>query len=89
MQFYTIQPCKTTSAIECVPKKQLSLNLDKLEQNFKDKNYDVLNVKVMLIVKKENEITVYKSGRLLIKTDNKKIAKKCAKEVYGILKNIL
>lgn len=83
--YYIIQPCKTTAGIECIPKKQLSLNLDNLEKIFKKKNYEVLNVKVMLIVKKKIEITIYKRGRLLIKTIDKEVAEKIAKEIYKIL----
>lgn len=72
--FYIVRLCKSTAAYEAIPKKNLKLNLDKCEKKFIDMGYRVINAKVMLVVDGEIETTVFPSGKLLVKTDDKTVA---------------
>ncbi len=86
MEFLAVKPCKY-DAYEAVPKGKVSLNLDECERKLSSKGYEVLaNPKVMLVVKKGVEITVYPHGRLLMHPVKERAeAEKLAKELYGAL----
>ena len=61
-----IKPCKY-DAYEAVPKGRVSLDLDRSEIVLCECGYEILsNPKVMLVVKKVVEITIYPAGRLLM-----------------------
>jgi hypothetical protein len=49
--------------------------------------YKVIDAEVLLIAAREEEVTIYPSGKLLIKTSKKDIAMRVADEVYTILEN--
>ncbi|OGS41659.1 MAG: hypothetical protein A3K67_04815 [Euryarchaeota archaeon RBG_16_62_10] len=66
MEFLTVKPCKY-DAYEVVPKSNLSLDLEECERLLTEAGYEVLtNPKVLLVVKKDVEITLYPRGRLLM-----------------------
>jgi hypothetical protein len=43
---------------------------------------EVCDAKVMVIVKKDVEVTIYPTGKLIIKTDSRAIAEKAMIEIY-------
>ncbi len=66
MEFLAVKPCKY-DAYEAVPKGKVLLDLDEAEKTLSSKGYQILsNPRVMLVVKKGVEITVYPGGRLLM-----------------------
>lgn len=66
LEFLAIKPCKY-DAYEAVPKGKVALDLDDCERLLSEKGYDILsNPKVMLVVRKGVEITIYPRGRLLM-----------------------
>ena len=66
LEFIAVKPCKY-DAYEAVPKAKVSLDLDECELTLAKKGYEILsNAKVMLVVRKGVEITVYPRGRLLM-----------------------
>ncbi|MCJ7463701.1 MAG: hypothetical protein MUO81_03065 [Thermoplasmata archaeon] len=66
LEFIAIKPCKY-DAYEAVPKDKISLDMDVCESVLAIKGYEILsNPKVMLVVRKGVEITVYPRGRLLM-----------------------
>ena len=74
---YIFKPCKTTASYEAIPKKQIKLNLDECEEKLKDCGYDVVcNAKVMLIVKKEHEVSIYPTGMMIIKSEKEEVARR-------------
>lgn len=86
MDYYFIRPCRTSAAYEAVPRSYAKLDLKKVRDNLMKQGYDVTDARMFLIVKKEVEINIYKSGRLIIRTDDKLFAEKIAEELYPILK---
>lgn len=86
LDFLAIKPCKY-DAYEAVPKGKVSLDLDECERKLAKGGYEVLaNPKVMLVVKKGVEITVYPHGRLLMHpVKEREDAEKLAKELYRVL----
>lgn len=86
LEFLAVKPCKY-DAFEVVPKSNVSLDLDDIESVLSRNGYEVLsNPKVMLVVKKEAEITIYPRGRLLIHpVHGRERAEKLAKDLYSLL----
>ena len=66
MDLLTIKPCKA-DAFEVVPKEEVVLDLDECEHLLREKGYEVLsNPGVMLVVRGEVEMTLYRHGRILM-----------------------
>ena len=86
MEFLAVKPCRH-DAYEAVPKKKISLDLDEAEKVLHARGYEILaNPRVMLVVKKVHEITVYPHGRLFMHpVRDRETAEKIAKELYAAL----
>ena len=86
LEFLAVKPCKF-DAYEAVPKAKVDLDLDRCEKILAGKGYEILaNPKVMLVVKKEVEMTLYPRGRLLMHpVKDRSEASKRAKELYDAL----
>lgn len=66
MEFMAVKPCRF-EAYEAVPKHKVSLDLDECEKRLSSNGYEILsNAGVMLVLKREVEITLYPHGRLLL-----------------------
>lgn len=86
LEFIAVKPCKY-DAYEAVPKAKVSLDLDECELALAKKGYEVLsNAKVMLVVKKGAEITIYPRGRLLMHpVSERDEAERIAKDLFRAL----
>ena len=86
LEFLAVKPCKY-DAYEAVPKRRVSLDLDECERVLEEKGYEILsNPKVMLVVRKGHEITIYPRGRLLMHpVKDRDEAEKLARELYKAL----
>lgn len=86
LEFLALKPCKY-DAYEAVPKGKVSLDLDEAEKVLSRKGYEILsNPKVMLVVKKKVEISIYPRGRLLMHpVVDRDEAERLAKELYAAL----
>jgi TATA-box binding protein (TBP) (component of TFIID and TFIIIB) len=69
----------------CTPSTNVRLDLERAAEALQRAGYDVQNVEVMLITKKEEETTVYSSGKLLIKTKDEAVARRVSDEIYRVL----
>lgn len=86
VEFLAVKPCRH-DAFEAVPKEKVELDLCDCEVRLCKSGYEILsNPKVMLVVRKEVEITVYPRGRLLMyPVKNREDASRFAKELYSAL----
>ncbi|OGS56684.1 MAG: hypothetical protein A3K60_02300 [Euryarchaeota archaeon RBG_19FT_COMBO_56_21] len=86
MEFLAVKPCRH-DAYEAIPKKKVSLDLDEAEKVLRAMGYEILaNPRVMLVVKKGHEITVYPHGRLLMHpVKDRGTAERIAQELYSAL----
>lgn len=57
------------------------------EGGIEKRGYRVIDAEVLLIATKDEEVTIYPSGKLLIKTSEEPVAAKVADEVYTIFEN--
>lgn len=88
MSFFLIQPCKSTAAFEAVPQSKLKLDLAGLHSGLQDLGYQIVaDARVVLVVEKDGcEVSIFPSGKLMIKVDTEEVAEGIAKELELILK---
>jgi hypothetical protein len=86
MEFMAVKPCRF-DAYEAVPKGRVTLDLDECEKALAPKGYEVLsNAGVMLVLRKEVEITLYPHGRLLLHpVKDREVALRVAGRLYSDL----
>jgi ArsR family metal-binding transcriptional regulator len=86
LEFVAVKPCRF-DAYEVVPKGKLTLDLEAVEESLKVHGYQILsNPRVMLVVKKSIEITVYPHGRLLMHpVKSREEAERLARELFTAL----
>lgn len=70
-----------------MPKRRVKLDIDECERLLAANGYEIVsNRGVMLVVKKEIEMTLYPHGRILMHpVDSKEIASRIAEELYAAL----
>ena len=83
MEFLAVKPCKH-DAYEAIPKGRVNIDIDESERVLSSKGYEILsNPKVMLVVKKGVEISIYPRGRLLMHpVSDRGLAERIAKALY-------
>jgi len=85
MTYYLLQPCKTTAAFISTLKEPRRINLGKAREQLENAGYGVEDLSVMLIVNTDPELTLYESGKTLIKTSDAEAARRAIDGVYAIL----
>jgi hypothetical protein len=92
MKGMVIRPCKTKAGFEAVPPgyggaTTRRLNLEDVAETLKNQGFKISKAGILLITAREDlpEITVYPTGRLIIKTDSEKVAKRSASSIYEVI----
>ena len=89
MAGHLLRPCKSKAAFEALPHKSggnLKLDLSTCGKLLGEIGYqDVCDAKVLIIMEKKIEVTIYPSGKLLLKTDSKEHAESAMNEIYGAI----
>jgi len=72
-----LRPCKNTAAFEALPDSgHLQVDLDALERILNGAGWEtVVNAAVMLIVRRDLEASIYRSGKMLLKTRDPEAAR--------------
>lgn len=91
MPGYLLQPCKSEAAFEAIPQQNndnLRVDLDACQAALENIGYhEVCNARVLIIMKKELEVTIYPSGKMILKTDSQDSAKRVMDEIYDVILN--
>lgn len=79
-----LRPCKNTAAFEALPDSAgLKVDLDLLERTLVAGGWTlVVNAAVMLIVRRDIEVSVYRSGKMLLKTRDPDAALRTFRELH-------
>ena len=85
MTYYLLRPCRTATAFISTLKTPARVDLTSAARRLQDAGLRVNDVKVMLIVEGEPELTLYESGKVLVKTDSEREARTAIDRVYGAL----
>lgn len=82
MTYYLLKPCRTATAFISTLKKPARIDLSQAADRLARAGWRVSDVKVMLILEGEPELTVYESGKVLVKTDDEVQARRSVDRVY-------
>ncbi len=82
MTYYLMKPCRTATAFVSTLKKPMRVDLGQAADRLRGAGWSVHDVKVMLIVGSEPELTLYESGKILVKTDDAEAARTAIDRVY-------
>jgi hypothetical protein len=82
MTYYLLKPCRTATAFISTLKKAARIDLAGAATRLHDAGWAVHDVKVMLIVEGDPELTLYESGKVLVKTDDEADARAAIDRVY-------
>ncbi len=84
---YTSKPCRKEDSIQITPEEEKNLDLKALTSKLEELGYEKkLATDNMAIVKKKHKITIFPSGRILIKnTQNEEEAEKIVEGILGII----
>jgi TATA-box binding protein (TBP) (component of TFIID and TFIIIB) len=86
LDFVAVRPCRF-DAFEAVPRSKVDLDIDDCERKLRAAGYTIVsNAGVMLVVKKDAEVTIYPHGRLLVHpAKGRDEAEAIARELYSSL----
>ncbi len=82
MTYYLMKPCRTATAFVSTLKKPMRVDLGQAADRLRGAGWSVNDVKVMLILGGEPELTLYESGKILVKTDDAESARSAIDRVY-------
>ncbi len=82
MTYYLMKPCRTATAFVSTLKKPARVDLGEAAGRLRSAGWTVNDVKVMLILEGEPELTLYESGKILVKTDDSVRARAAVDRVY-------
>lgn len=77
-----MKPCRTATAFVSTLKKPMRVDLGQAADRLRGAGWSVHDVKVMLIIEGEPELTLYESGKILVKTDDAERARAAIDRVY-------
>lgn len=82
MTYYLLKPCRTATAFISTLKRAERIDLTAVAERLRVEGWRVSDLKVMLIVEGDPELTVYESGKILAKTDDEGLARTTIDRVY-------
>ena len=85
MTYYLLKPCRTATAFISTLKKPRRFPLEDAAGRLTAAGFGVMDLKVMLVVHGDPELTLYESGKILVKTDDEAAARSAIDRVYGAL----
>lgn len=85
MTYYLLKPCRTATAFISTLKRAQRVDLASAAERLRGAGWRVSDVKVMLILEGDPELTVYESGKILAKTDDAAIARAAIDRVYDAI----
>ncbi|MCA1814772.1 MAG: hypothetical protein LC624_12645 [Halobacteriales archaeon] len=84
--YYTVRPCATSAGFEARPRKPLALTLAQAETKLRDAGIEVLrNAGVVLLARSGCDVTVFATGKLLLKTTREDEASQATERIAQAL----
>ncbi len=85
MRYFMMRPCRTTAAHFATLRQPQRLDLPDAQRMLEGAGYGVTDCGVLLIIHDDPERTLYKSGRILVKTAEEGTARQAVEEIYEVL----
>lgn len=81
-----VRPCATSAGYEARPRKPLQLSIDEAEQALRAAEVEVLrNAGVVLLARAGCDVTVFPTGKLLLKTTSAAVAEDATRRIAAAL----
>jgi hypothetical protein len=81
--FYTLRLCSGRGAFEAIPRPRLDVDLAEVRRRLEARGVPVVDARVLLIAKLEEEVTVSRDGRVLIKAHDPDLARRLFAELQA------
>ncbi len=81
-----MRPCKTTAAYFATLRKRTTIDLEESRIALERGGFRITDCGVLLIIHDEPERSLYRTGRILIKTAEEAAARRAAEEIYDFLR---
>lgn len=88
LDFYLVRLCSGRSAFEALPKRGLRFDRGELAAKLKNEGYTIEDYGALLIAKKDFEVTIFPSGRLLMKCNEEAMARAEASRIGSFILEI-
>jgi hypothetical protein len=85
MTYYLLKPCRTATAYISTLKKAQRIDLSAAADRLRTAGWSVHDLKVMVILQGDPELTLYESGKILAKTDDADQARGAIDRVYDAI----
>ncbi|MCK4367911.1 MAG: hypothetical protein KAW84_08210 [Thermoplasmata archaeon] len=85
MTYYLLEPCGTSAGFMSTLEGEVRLDLRRTASLLRDADYEVTEVGPLLVVKKEVELTLYRNGKIIAKTNDREEAEKSVSEIYSLI----
>lgn len=82
MPYFMMRPCKTVAGFVAQPRRQTKLDLKTSGAALRSAGYSVTDVEVLLMIRDEPEATLYKTGKVLVKTADERQARAAVEAIY-------
>jgi hypothetical protein len=83
--YYLLKPCRTATAFISTLKKSKRIDLSAAAERLRSAGWTVSDLKVMLILEGDPELTLYESGKILAKTDDVSRARAAIVRAYDAI----
>jgi len=80
--YYLLKPCRTATAFISTLRQPARVDLSAAADRLQGAGWEVHDVKVMLILEGDPELTLYESGKVLAKTEDEGEARRAIDRVY-------
>lgn len=85
MTYYLLEPCKTSAGFMSTLKSVAKLNLKDTALILREADFDVTDVGPLLVIRKDVELTLYRNGKMIAKTNSRREAERSVSEVYSLI----
>jgi len=85
MTYFLLRPCRTSAGFTSTLKKKTRLDLKEARKKLENAGYTITDVEVMLILEGPADMTLYESGKILLKTNDKGEAQRLVDSIYFLL----
>jgi hypothetical protein len=84
--YYTVRPCATSAGYEARPRRPLALTLGEAEAKLRSAQVEVVrNAGVVLLAHAGCDVTVFPTGKLLLKTTSEAVAQDATRRIAAAL----
>jgi len=83
--YSSVRLCQGGGGFEALPRPRLRLDLPRVADRLRAAGYSVTDARVMLIARREREVTIAQDGRILIKTRDAREAEQLLTEVRAFV----